>query len=233
MRRYQSFDPSPAAPAEKLPAGACDCHFHVFGDRARYPVLPGIEHDMPEATMKAAQRMHNALGVERGVICASTVNGSNHDVILDALALAGPGYRACALYTVLDEQPDAYLQRLHAAGVRGARFNLLRVLNRMPSPERMARAIAQNTSPSGTPATPADTPATPTPAERRLERLATPTVADNRISSGCINVPAEFFEKTVLPVFGTRRAMVYILPEQKSLEEVFGTVTPGRILAGN
>jgi hypothetical protein len=71
------------------------------------------------------------------------------------------------------------------------------------------------------------------PAERRLERLATPTVADNRISSGCINVPAEFFEQTVLPVFATHRAMVYILPEHKSLAEVFATRTPGRILARN
>jgi hypothetical protein len=71
------------------------------------------------------------------------------------------------------------------------------------------------------------------PAEHRLERLATPTVADNRISSGCINVPAEFFEQTVLPVFATYRAMVYILPEQKSLEEVFGPVMPGRIIAKN
>jgi len=69
------------------------------------------------------------------------------------------------------------------------------------------------------------------PAERRLERLATPTVADNRISSGCINVPAEFFERTVLPVFATRRAMVYILPEQKSLEQVFGRLPPRRVLA--
>ena len=71
------------------------------------------------------------------------------------------------------------------------------------------------------------------PAEHRLERLATPTVADNRISSGCINVPAAFFEQTVLPVFATHRAMVYILPEQKSLDEVFGTLARGRILATN
>jgi hypothetical protein len=71
------------------------------------------------------------------------------------------------------------------------------------------------------------------PAERRLERLATPTVADNRISSGCINVPAKFFEQTVLPVFARQRAMVYILPEHKSLEDVFRMATPGRILASN
>lgn len=143
MRRYVSFDPHPAAPLSRLPRGACDTHFHVFGERSRYPVLPNIEHDMPEATVQQALRLHAALGIERGVIIATTVNGSNHDILLDALAAAGPGYRACALHSVLDEQPEAYVQRLHDAGVRGARFNLLKMLNRLPSPERTARALAK------------------------------------------------------------------------------------------
>lgn len=143
MGRYHSFDPAPVAPAAALPAGACDSHFHVFGERSRYPVLPGIEHDMPEATIAAALRMHAALGIQRGVIVASTVNGSNHQVVLDALAVAGPGYRACALHTVLDEQPDTYIQQLHDAGVRGARFNLLKMLNRIPAPDRIRRAVAR------------------------------------------------------------------------------------------
>jgi hypothetical protein len=57
--------------------------------------------------------------------------------------------------------------------------------------------------------------------ERRLERLETPTPDDNRISYGCINVPVEFYEKFVRPAFATHRAAVYILPEVKSLEQVF------------
>jgi len=143
MGRYHSFDPVPVAPAAALPRGACDSHFHVFGERSRYPVLQGVEHDMPEATVTAALKMHAALGFQRGVIVASTVNGSDHQVVLDALAIAGSGYRACALHTVLDEKPETYLQTLHEAGVRGARFNLLKMLNKVPSPERMRRAIAR------------------------------------------------------------------------------------------
>jgi len=61
------------------------------------------------------------------------------------------------------------------------------------------------------------------PAERRLERLATPTIDDNRVSYGCINVPVAFYESYIRPIFATRRAIVYILPEFKSLEQVFGT----------
>ena len=61
------------------------------------------------------------------------------------------------------------------------------------------------------------------PKERRLERLATPTSDDNRVSYGCINVPVAFYEAYVRPAFATRRAVVYILPEFKSLEQVFGS----------
>ncbi|HSI47235.1 MAG TPA: hypothetical protein VLA61_03115 [Ideonella sp.] len=58
--------------------------------------------------------------------------------------------------------------------------------------------------------------------ERRLERLATPTTADNRISYGCINMPVAFFEQVLAPTFARQRAVVYVLPEVKSLQTVFG-----------
>lgn len=65
------------------------------------------------------------------------------------------------------------------------------------------------------------------PDERRLERLATPEIDDNRISYGCINVPAEFFETQIAPIFVQRRGMVYVLPEVKPVREVFGAQTAG------
>ncbi len=58
-------------------------------------------------------------------------------------------------------------------------------------------------------------------AERRLERLASPGVADNRISWGCINVPVAFFESHLAPQFRELRAPVYVLPEVKQLNVVF------------
>jgi hypothetical protein len=60
------------------------------------------------------------------------------------------------------------------------------------------------------------------PAERRQQRLDTPTPDDNRISYGCINVPVGFFEAHIQPVFAQRRALVYVLPEQRTLQQVFG-----------
>jgi hypothetical protein len=42
---------------------------------------------------------------------------------------------------------------------------------------------------------------TSNPRERRPQRLATPSPLDNRISYGCINVPAKFFQNVVRPAF--------------------------------
>lgn len=65
-------------------------------------------------------------------------------------------------------------------------------------------------------------------AERRLQRLASKTASDNRISFGCINVPKAFYDTQLGPAMTTRRSVVYILPEHKSLQEVFG---PGVLAA--
>lgn len=65
------------------------------------------------------------------------------------------------------------------------------------------------------------------PAERRLQRLATPTHEDNRISWGCINVPVAFYEAHVRPAFASRRSAIYVLPEVLSLAEVFGLPAAG------
>lgn len=63
---------------------------------------------------------------------------------------------------------------------------------------------------------------TSNPKERRLERLRTPTIDDNRISYGCINVPVRFYDRVVEPVFAGGHAIVYVLPETRSVREEFG-----------
>lgn len=59
------------------------------------------------------------------------------------------------------------------------------------------------------------------PADRRLQRLATPTPEDNRISYGCVNVPAAFYEDVIAPTFRGTVGVVYILPEDRAMAEVF------------
>lgn len=60
-----------------------------------------------------------------------------------------------------------------------------------------------------------------TPAERRAQRLESPTPGDNRISYGCINVPVSFYETFIGPAFSQTGGVVYILPEMSSARELF------------
>ena len=63
----------------------------------------------------------------------------------------------------------------------------------------------------------------PAPArERRAQRLASATPSDNRISLGCVVVDADFYVSVVQPVLGRQRGGVYVLPETRTLEAVFG-----------
>jgi len=67
------------------------------------------------------------------------------------------------------------------------------------------------------------------PADHRKNRLATPTPLDNRISYGCINVPVDFYDTVVMPIFTGTVGIVYILPETKPIEAVFPIHEPASI----
>jgi hypothetical protein len=62
--------------------------------------------------------------------------------------------------------------------------------------------------------------------ERRFERLASETAADNRISNGCINLPVAFYEQVLRPWVEAGPTVVYVLPEQRALHEVFAQKAP-------
>lgn len=58
--------------------------------------------------------------------------------------------------------------------------------------------------------------------ERRAQRLASPSAADNRISYGCVNVSGAFFRSVVVPAFQAKGGIVYVLPEIQSMAQTFG-----------
>lgn len=67
------------------------------------------------------------------------------------------------------------------------------------------------------------------PKDRRKARLASATPLDNRVSYGCINVPALFYDNVVAPAFKGTVGIVYILPETRPVEAVFAmTAIPTR-----
>lgn len=69
---------------------------------------------------------------------------------------------------------------------------------------------------------------TSNPRENRAQRLATAASDDNRISYGCINVPARFFDGVVIPAFKKTNGIVYILPETRPLNAVFPAFSAAR-----
>ena len=60
--------------------------------------------------------------------------------------------------------------------------------------------------------------------ERRFERMATATHEDNRISNGCVNLPVPFYENVLSPAVRKTGAVIYVLPETRSPQQVFGSL---------
>jgi hypothetical protein len=72
--------------------------------------------------------------------------------------------------------------------------------------------------------------ATGVPAEKRVERLASASPDDNRITHGCINVAPDFYEQVIHPTF-ERGGVFYILPDTDSLAETFPEFAQSRVTA--
>jgi len=130
-----------------VPAGACDCHAHVFGPYDRFPLAPDRPYTPGEARLDDLRAMHEALGVERVVIVAASPYGTDNAAIVDALRrLDGAGRGVVALDP--DALADADLAGMHAAGVRGVRINLASVGDEDPEAaapilRATARAVAR------------------------------------------------------------------------------------------
>lgn len=63
---------------------------------------------------------------------------------------------------------------------------------------------------------------TTNPKEHRSARLASTSLLDKRISFGCINVPAAFYDRFISPTFKRTSGVVYVLPETRPARALFG-----------
>jgi predicted TIM-barrel fold metal-dependent hydrolase len=106
-----------------VPAGACDCHVHVFGEPQRYPFFAGRVYTPEPATVGDLQKLHQALHIDRVVVVQPSVYGTDNSCTLDAVRQLGARARGVA---VIDEKtPDSALDAMAKAGIRGIRLNLL------------------------------------------------------------------------------------------------------------
>lgn len=72
--------------------------------------------------------------------------------------------------------------------------------------------------------------ATSVPAERRPERLASPSPDDNRVTHGCINVSPGFYERIIRLTF-EQGGVFYILPDAMPLAKAFPEFVQSRATA--
>jgi 2-pyrone-4,6-dicarboxylate lactonase len=121
-----SFHPHPGKPKLKLPPGACDVHFHVFGPHAKYPFAEKRSYTPADAPKEKLFALHQHLGIERGVVVQSAAHGFDNSAAADLIATKPDRYRGVALIAVNTDKNE--LRRLHALGFRGARFNYMKHL---------------------------------------------------------------------------------------------------------
>lgn len=107
------------------PEGAWDTAAHVYDDPAQYPIVPGAKAFLPPygATIERLTSLHDRLGIRRGVLVQPTSYGQDHSLLEHVLREQEGRFVGVAL--VSDDLDDHDLDRLEAAGVRGARFNLV------------------------------------------------------------------------------------------------------------
>lgn len=99
-------------------AGACDCHMHIYDPR----FTPGAGAHAPtrKATVADYREIRERLGLSRVVVVQSTAYGTDNACTLDAMKQLGGSARGVAV--VAPDVPDAQLERLTAAGIRGLRY---------------------------------------------------------------------------------------------------------------
>jgi len=105
---------------DKLPAGSCDCHAHVFGPYHEFPLVEGRSYTPPEAPLAALESMMERVGLSRVVLIHPSAYGLDHSAMLNAIAASRYELRGVA--AVGSDVADDTLERLNEGGVRAVRF---------------------------------------------------------------------------------------------------------------
>ena len=107
--------------------GAVDAHCHVFGPGGEFPFAPERKYTPCDASKSQLFALRDHLGFARNVIVQATCHGADNRAMVDALHRS-PSGRARGVATVQRSVSDDELQAVHAAGVRGVRFNFVKRL---------------------------------------------------------------------------------------------------------
>ena len=139
METYPPPDANTKEPGFAVPPGACDCQVHVFGPPETYPIKPNPAYQPHIVGVAEIAKVHRTLGIERAVIVQATVYDIDNSCMLDALAAGQGRYRGVAV--IDDRTTEQDLDRMHEAGVRGARSNFAGFLGMTPDDGLFRRTV--------------------------------------------------------------------------------------------
>ena len=134
-----TWHPDPKTPDFSPPAGAVDAHCHVFGPADAFPFAPERKYTPGDAGKEMLFALRDHLGLSRNVIVQASCHGKDNSAMIDALQAADGRARGVAV--VAHDIGDDELDQMHAAGVRGVRFNFVkRLVDATPREVFMATA---------------------------------------------------------------------------------------------
>ena len=105
-----------------VPAGACDCHSHIFGDPQKYPFAMPRSYTPPIASVDEMRALHKALHTQRVVVVQTSVYGTDGRCTIDAVKQQAPNARA--VIAIAENTTNEQLDELHRAGVSGIRVDM-------------------------------------------------------------------------------------------------------------
>jgi predicted TIM-barrel fold metal-dependent hydrolase len=115
--------PQPETPVNfDVPANACDCHTHIFGDPAEFPLAPARTYTPEPALPGDMAAFHKKLSIRRVVIVTPSIYGTDNATTLFGVKARGADARGIAV--IDDKTPDSELNTMGRAGVCGIRLNL-------------------------------------------------------------------------------------------------------------
>mmetsp|Transcript_72457 Transcript_72457/g.200935 ORF Transcript_72457/g.200935 Transcript_72457/m.200935 type:complete len:313 (-) Transcript_72457:158-1096(-) len=104
-----------------IPAGAVDCHFHVFGAVEAYLTVPESSYTPQPAPLEQWHATVGQLGFRRAVFVQPSCYGADNRCMLDAMATSTMPCRGVAV--IKPDTPRETLAAMHSVGVRGVRLN--------------------------------------------------------------------------------------------------------------
>lgn len=110
-----------SSPAISVPPNATDCHHHIFD--SRYPTAANAILKPEDALISDYRELQRRIGTSRNVIVQPSTYGVDNRLLVESLGIFGIATTR-GIAVVDTGVGDAELRALHAAGVRGIRFNL-------------------------------------------------------------------------------------------------------------